>query len=95
MGPEGWYIDPFGQHEQRWFSDGRPTSLVRDGRTEGHAEPPADSYSGPLTEPPEGVFDGSDLKRADDLESVENTDIIEHVNEAGLRVGLNPWDGPL
>lgn len=29
---EGWYKDPYNIHEARWFSDGRPTSLVRDGR---------------------------------------------------------------
>jgi hypothetical protein len=28
---EGWYRDPTGRHEQRWFSDGAPTALVRDG----------------------------------------------------------------
>jgi hypothetical protein len=32
---EDWYTDPFGRHEARWMSHGVPTSLVRDGRTEG------------------------------------------------------------
>jgi hypothetical protein len=27
---EGWYVDPFGVHAARWFSDGTPTALVRD-----------------------------------------------------------------
>ena len=27
---EGWYHDPTGRHELRWFSDGTPTKLVRD-----------------------------------------------------------------
>jgi hypothetical protein len=44
MGPkpkaEGWYRDPFGTHENRWFSDGEPTALVRDGRNEGNDPPP-------------------------------------------------------
>lgn len=29
---EGWYEDPAERHEYRWFSDGVPTDLVRDGR---------------------------------------------------------------
>ena len=43
MAAEGWYTDPFRLHEHRWFSDGTPTYLVRDGgrtskeRTAGHA----------------------------------------------------------
>jgi hypothetical protein len=27
---EGWYEDPAGRHQYRWFSDGRPTDLVED-----------------------------------------------------------------
>jgi hypothetical protein len=30
MREEGWYTDPFGLHERRWFSDGVPTKLVSD-----------------------------------------------------------------
>ena len=32
----GWYPDPFGRHEIRWFSQGEPTSMVRDGMVESH-----------------------------------------------------------
>lgn len=38
---QGWHADPFGRYEQRYFSAGRPTKLVRDGRTEAYDEPPA------------------------------------------------------
>jgi len=38
--PQGWYVDPFGIHEQRWISQGRPTALVRDGRAESQDPPP-------------------------------------------------------
>jgi len=31
MAEEGWYSDPYRLHEHRWFSDGKPTALVRDG----------------------------------------------------------------
>lgn len=32
--PQGWHRDPFGRHEWRYFSAGRPTYLVRDSYTE-------------------------------------------------------------
>jgi hypothetical protein len=37
---DGWQSDPFGLHEQRYFSLGRPTKLVRDGTVESYDEPP-------------------------------------------------------
>ena len=39
--PQGWFLDPFGEHEARYFSNGWPTSVVRDGETELYHEPPA------------------------------------------------------
>jgi hypothetical protein len=66
---EGWYEDPYGVHEFRWFSDGTPTSLVRDGPVEATDPPPPGEVSGPLVpeEPaPEAGADGSDLLRADE-----------------------------
>lgn len=33
---EGWFDDPTGRFEQRWFSVGQPTQLVRNGRVESH-----------------------------------------------------------
>jgi hypothetical protein len=56
--PQGWYHDSYGIHEARWFSNGLPTSLVRDGDTESQDPPP----SGP---PP---------RRPDPLEEVEGTE---------------------
>jgi hypothetical protein len=46
-GAEGWYLDPFGVHEERWMSGGRPTELVRDGSVEAKDEPPEGSAPGP------------------------------------------------
>jgi hypothetical protein len=64
---EGWYQDPFEIHAARWFSDGRPTALVRDGAREGTDPPPVDQYTGPLTDVVVAMpVDGSDLARADD-----------------------------
>ncbi len=42
---QGWHADPFGLHEQRYFSAGIPTKLVRDGNAESYDEPPTDEWS--------------------------------------------------
>jgi len=42
---QGWGDDPFGLHEHRYFSAGRPTKLVRDGGVEAYDEPPAQEFS--------------------------------------------------
>jgi hypothetical protein len=39
---QGWSADPFQLHEQRYFSGGRPTKLVRDGKVESYEDPPSD-----------------------------------------------------
>ena len=49
MPEEGWYSDPYRVHEQRWFSDGTPTILVRDRGTtskdvRGHEKVPAGGH---------------------------------------------------
>lgn len=66
MNAEGWYADPFGKHEGRWFSDGNPTVLVRDGSVESHDEPPGTEFDQPLipAADTEGA-EGMDLLRAD------------------------------
>lgn len=66
---EGWYTDPYGRHESRWMSDGKPTKLVRDGTVESHDEPPDEPPKSPA-HPIDGtqVPDGEDLRRADDDE---------------------------
>jgi hypothetical protein len=56
MKPQGWYRDPFGIHENRWFSDGNPTKLVRDGATVAYDEPPPGSLPGPLKRGPSSWF---------------------------------------
>lgn len=67
---EGWYKDPYGEHEARWFSDGTPTSLVRDGSVESRDEPPKRSLEGPLQRiEPSQTLTAGDLRRADDAES--------------------------
>ena len=76
--PQGWFADPFGVHESRWFSQGTPTALVRDGRNEAQDPPPEPAWTGRLS--PAAVLPGSqpapgpeDLERADS----RNADIEE------------------
>jgi hypothetical protein len=64
---QGWYRDPYGVHEDRYFSDGQPTKLVRDGSAEGYDPPPPgppeiELVEVELSQP--GA--GNDLRRADD-----------------------------
>jgi hypothetical protein len=61
---QGWQPDPFGRHQSRYFSAGRPTYLVRDGQVEGsdpveqippQAQPrPVDAAMPPPGYPPPG-----------------------------------------
>jgi hypothetical protein len=63
-------VDPHEDYEVRWFSDGTPTALVRDGGVEPHDPPPDSPITGELQRvletPPSGVLD---LKRADEAET--------------------------
>lgn len=59
---QGWYRDPYGRYELRYFSEGRPTNLVRTGGVESvDAVPPGDplsaeaQYASPPPYPP-GAF---------------------------------------
>jgi hypothetical protein len=64
---QGWYRDPYGEHEDRYFSDGHPTKLVRDGEVEGYCPPPPGPPPGELLGVPHSEpINGSDLRRADD-----------------------------
>jgi hypothetical protein len=68
---EGWYSDPYRVHEQRWFSDGSPTVLVRDHGTT-RKDPPPD---GPYLEAPRHIESPPDeLRRTDDDASVDPVD---------------------
>jgi hypothetical protein len=45
---QGWYWDPFHEHEDRYFSAGHPTKLVRDAGHESFDPPPDLPVPGPL-----------------------------------------------
>jgi hypothetical protein len=93
MDAEGWFLDPYGAHETRWFSDGTPTSLVRDGTVESTDDPPATPYRGPLVRPADSpAADGADLRRADgaDAGSFDPDAAVDAAWEAfGDRGGVN------
>jgi hypothetical protein len=82
---EGWFTDPYGLHEARWLSGGRPTKLVRDGDVESYEDPP----DGPPTSTPVRLeadpeaSNGGDLHRADEAESGPSFD--------GEKLGDAPW----
>jgi hypothetical protein len=60
MNPEGWYEDPYGVHDERWYSDGAPTALVRDGRHELNDPPPATAPPRPLVRASHSEHSGPD-----------------------------------
>jgi hypothetical protein len=65
MHAEGWHRDPSEVHSDRRFSDGSPTSLVRDVGQESHDPPPNEPFSGPFVESDSvETSDGDDLRRA-------------------------------
>jgi hypothetical protein len=67
MQAQGWYRDPYLVHEDRYFSAGQPTKLVRDDGVEQYDPPPAGPPTVGLIEVRYAQpSDGSDLRRADD-----------------------------
>jgi hypothetical protein len=67
---EGWYEDPYRLHQHRWFSAGRPSSLVRDNGVESKEAPPDEVFEGPLIPAAtDAATDGADLRRADDAQA--------------------------
>lgn len=72
-GAQGWYRDPYGLHEDRYFSQGLPTKLVRDGERESYDLPPdrplPEADLVPAGQPGGAAADGPDLLRADEADS--------------------------
>jgi hypothetical protein len=86
MDAEGWYKDPYGRHQERWFSAGTPTKLVRDGQTEASDPPPNVPPPGPLVPadshgPDLGAVDTLRADAAEDptMDQPEITAIMEAV----------------
>jgi hypothetical protein len=70
---QGWYRDPYAVHQDRYFSAGTATKLVRDGGHEAYDPPPDRPLPGGDLVPAEQVGEetghGSDLRRADGTSS--------------------------
>jgi len=86
---QGWYRDPFGRHEDRYFSVGTPTKLVRDHAVESYDPPPADQPMPLALAPVAWAADprrrDHDLRRADDLQRGETVDVWRRVLDALTR----------
>lgn len=94
MAAEGWYRDPYGIHQDRWFSAGTPTSLVRDQGTEGHDDPPGYPPAGPLMEIPEITpFPADDLRRADEAEANAEQDDRPTVFDRAFNAEISGFPG--
>jgi hypothetical protein len=91
---EGWYTDPYGRHEARWMSMGRPTGLVRDAGVESHEDPPDSppSHRAERVGPPQGSMTAADTLRADDAESESPT--MTQIDDAARNFVLSGWRGP-
>lgn len=75
MEAEGWCTDPYRRHEERWFSAGEPTDLVRDGEVESRDPPPDLPPPEAAEEAPEREGRGpDDLRRAGAEEPVDEGD---------------------
>lgn len=59
---QGWFRDPSGAHQDRWFSDGMATHLVRDGDVESFDDPPPFDYDSQPLVPvsPDGADEPAD-----------------------------------
>jgi len=87
----GWFRDPFGCHEDRYISMGRPTKLVRDGGVESYDPPPRGRrMRWPLVDVVPGtgtVNEFSDQRRADDAQRGRVVDFYRAAVDALTRYG--------
>lgn len=84
LAKEGWYQDPAGRHEYRWFSQGVPTDLVMDGHATsrdgaGIVKDPAVYASMDLAEPP----DNGPLLHSDDS-ALEHLEVFNSGTSIGV-----------
>jgi hypothetical protein len=95
---QGWQADPFGVHEKRYFSDGLPTKLVRDGDAESYDAPPAgDAASADTpteTEPPATVAAAPDAADQADEEAASLAGVGGSLAEAAPAGARPPEDEP-
>jgi hypothetical protein len=88
MHAEGWYRDPYGVHEDRWFSDGTPTALVKDAGVEGKDPPPAGEPAQPLVvSTPAAPGSPDDLRRAGETAPATKADQVTTMMDAFAWLG--------
>jgi hypothetical protein len=85
MTAEGWYHDPYGVHEDRWFSAGSPTTLVRDQGVESSDPPPPEPPSPPLVE-----CDGTAAGPNGDDPAITDKQVVRAVLDDALTHGYWP-----
>ena len=85
----GWYRDPFGRHEDRYFSMGAPTKLVRDAGVESYDPPPRGAR---IRRPLEAAnsrtrqnHSHGDMRRADDAQRQQVVDPCRKAFDAAIR----------
>lgn len=77
---QGWHLDPFGIHEQRWISQGRPSDLVRDNGVESMDSAPDVAPSLPFVKvmaDPRSMS-SRDTLRADGDRAAKNPDLGDY-----------------
>ncbi|HUA40264.1 MAG TPA: hypothetical protein VMA32_01770 [Streptosporangiaceae bacterium] len=83
---QGWYSDPYGVHEDRYFSAGRATKLIRDAGQESYHEPPAQPYDPaelvPAVAQVDDGSDGIDLRSADEAERSATASDLRRADQA-------------
>jgi hypothetical protein len=84
MDAEGWHLDPYKLHTDRWISNGRPTKLVRDDGVESYDPPPDEPFTGELVKSPTHEGNGGDLTRAGDTGEHGEGDPSKGLWEQGL-----------
>jgi len=91
--PEGWHLDPYKLHTDRWISNGRPTKLVRDDGVESYDPPPNEPFTGPLVPSPQKApvpgATHSDDQEYDPSKGLwdNNLSMWSFYNDAGKRAG--------
>ena len=91
---EGWYRDPYGIHQDRWFSAGTPTALVRDQGVEGHDAPPGYPPPGPPAEIPQtSEFPADDMRRADEAEADSGQENLDQAYEKAADAAATGFAG--
>ena len=93
--PEGWQPDPFGLYGERYFSDGRPTRLVRDGTVESYDAPGDDRAPGAFFEEPPREGASGELASSTPVEATTGTPDDEPPEVRAGDAGRWWWSGPV